>query len=163
MTLGWISSDCRITFKTYIGTPASLTAPVHLFLGISFTYKGGFIQLLYTRMFLYSCFGFHLSLLPADTISLCHNNFPMIRRISIYDRLVTKKISSSSIWLNDEIETYFLPIQPLGPIENGLLAPHLSVFPDQSFSRYLSGRKAYGSLKLRSLCVEAHIPTETVV
>jgi hypothetical protein len=57
--------------------------------------------------------------------------------------------------------TYLRPMQPLGPSENGFDACNLSVVFSLSIQR--SGLNSYGLLKFRSLCVAAHIHTETVV
>lgn len=59
------------------------------------------------------------------------------------------------------VNTYFLPMQPRGPRENGFEAPNLSVV--FSLSSHLSGLNLYGSLKFLSLCVAPHMGTDTVV
>lgn len=110
---------------------------IQSFLGVNFNFNDGFIQLLYTTIFLYSSTGFQISFDPYISTSLFHNSFPIINLISIYDKLCLDQIRFKE-WGTLKV-TYFRPMQPRGPRENGLLAPNLSVVLSRSNQR--SGRK----------------------
>lgn len=135
-------------------TPSRYMASQSLTTGVNLTNNGFFSHK--TNIFNSSS---HLLLRSSSSISKFHNSLARINLISAYAKLPGVSTLRPSVSLFD---TYFTPIQFLGPTLNGANAPLLSALYLSS-PNHLSGTNESGSLQLLFWrCAEYH-GTTTVV